>query len=239
VSSVNYSEGLLRSEHDKREPIRHALQLLMTRYNVRGQDILELGSGLGYNLEVFARDNRVVGIEGLCSAADATTARGIPTIAADLSAAVPLDSERFDVVLCLDVLEHLLDPANCLNEAHRILRRSGLLVVNVPNHFSLSGRLNIARGSGIDSVRFFPQHSDWENPHVRFFRHSSITSLINHCSFQLEADWSERFPSIPILNKLRLLKNSPLAHALARYAPELFAGGFFIIARKQSTIARS
>jgi SAM-dependent methyltransferase len=232
MTSVNYSESLLRNEYDTREPIRTALHLLMKTYDVYDRDVAELGSGLGHNLEIFAERNRVTGIEGLSAAAVEACHRGIPTIHADLATVIPLESARFDVVLCLDVLEHLLEPDHCLGEAHRILRQNGLLVVNVPNHFSLSGRINIVRGSGIDSARFFPNHSDWENPHVRFFRHASIVELIGRSGFRVDADWSGQFPSIPIISKLHATRRSRIAQALAARVPELFAGGFLVISRR-------
>jgi SAM-dependent methyltransferase len=227
---------MLRSEYAARAPIRRALQLLRNTYNIRDLDVVELGSGLGHNLDIFAGDNRVIGIEALTDAADAANTRGIQTVVADLAAPVPLESAGFDLVLCLDVLEHLTSPRYCLIEAHRLLRTNGLLVVNVPNHFSLAGRINIARGLGIDSVKFFPNHADWENPHLRFFRHSSLTDLINRCHFRIDADWSRQFPSVPILNKLLIARNSPVVRALAARCPELFAGGFFVICRRRETV---
>jgi SAM-dependent methyltransferase len=234
MKEINYSSELLEHEFDTREPIRIALRLLQDTYGVIGQTIAEFGSGLGYNLEIFRPQNKVIGIEGLGVAAEAARARGIPTITADLSGSVPLESETYDIALCLDVLEHLMDPGLCLREAHRILRANGIIAVNVPNHFSLTGRINIARGSGVDSVKFFPNHADWEHPHVRFFRHSSILKLIAGCGFSIEADWTAMFPSIPILRRWPAVHHSRLAGMLARRSPELFAGGFFIIGRKQS-----
>jgi SAM-dependent methyltransferase len=237
MNSVNYSPDLLEREFDSREPIRHALRSLIDVYRIERQDVAEFGSGLGYNLEIFSPANRVTGIEGLRAAADAASRRGVATIASNLAAPVPLASASQDVVLCLDVLEHLLDPHLCLLEAHRILRTAGLVVINVPNHFSLSGRINIARGSGIDSVHLFPHHADWETPHVRFFRHSSIISLIRHCGFDIDADWSAQFPSIPVLSRSPALQRSQFARILARQSPDLFSGGFFLIARKMSDTA--
>ncbi len=232
MKAINYSAQLLEREYETREPIRVALRSLKEKYGIDKKTVAEFGSGLGYNLEIFRPQNEVIGIEGLCAAAEAATARGIATITADLSAAVPLESATCDVVLCLDVLEHLMDPGLCLREAHRILRPTGMAAINVPNHFSLSGRINIALGSGADSVKFFPEHADWENPHVRFFRHSSIRKLIASCGFRIEADWSARFPSIPIVHGWPVVRRSKVAGALAQHAPELFAGGFFIIGRK-------
>lgn len=228
ATTVNYSAERLESEYQQRRPIREALSAAASRYSVRGCNVVELGSGLGFNLEVFSQGNEILGIEGLESAAGLARERGIPTIAANLQHSLPLETASCDLVLCLDVLEHLLEPEIALKEAHRILKASGKLIINVPNHFTLSGRLNILFGSGIDSVKFFPDSPDWSNPHVRFFRRSSIASLLEHCGFEIVEDWSPKFPSIPLLNRLGL--NRPqLVSGLARRFPDLFAGGFFLI----------
>jgi SAM-dependent methyltransferase len=239
MKEINYSPELLESELASREPIRIALRSLQETYSIKQQTVVELGSGLGYNLEIFSAQNQVIGVEGIGAAAEAATARGVSTIIADLSATVPLESETCDVVLCLDVLEHLMDPSLCLREAHRILRTNGIIAVNVPNHFTLSGRFNIVAGSGADSVKFFPNHPDWENPHVRFFRHASILQLMARSGFRLEADWTGRFPSIPIIRRWPVVQRSKLAKSLAQRFPELFAGGFFIVARKEARIGHS
>jgi SAM-dependent methyltransferase len=233
MPEINYSSELLDQEYASREPIRATLQFLKDTYGIAGKSVAEFGSGLGHNLDVFGSENTVIGIEGLQTAAAAATNRGVPTMIADLSADVPLEAESYDVALCLDVLEHLVEPRRCLREVHRILRVGGMIAVNVPNHFTLSGRINIARGSGVDSARFFPNHADWENPHIRFFRHSSILKLMADCAFHIEADWSARFPSIPIIRRWPSLQHSSLARTLAGRFPELFAGGFFILGRKE------
>jgi SAM-dependent methyltransferase len=53
--------------------------------------------------------------------------------------AAPLASSKFDVVLALDVLEHLEDDAAGLREAAQLLKPSGLLLVTVPAFPSLWG----------------------------------------------------------------------------------------------------
>jgi len=53
--------------------------------------------------------------------------------------AAPFASERFDVVLALDVLEHLDDDAAGLREAARLVRPGGSLIVTVPALPSLWG----------------------------------------------------------------------------------------------------
>lgn len=50
-----------------------------------------------------------------------------------IEAALPeLEDDRFDVVLLISVLEHLWEPLRVLEHCRRILRPSGVLMVNVP-----------------------------------------------------------------------------------------------------------
>lgn len=53
-------------------------------------------------------------------------------IAADLNKPIPLDSCLADTVVSLSVLEHLCEPQNMLNEAFRILKPGGNIVLQVP-----------------------------------------------------------------------------------------------------------
>ncbi|NQV01224.1 MAG: class I SAM-dependent methyltransferase [Bacteroidia bacterium] len=55
-----------------------------------------------------------------------------PDIAADLNKVLPIDSEVADTVVSLSVLEHLNEPQMMLNEAHRILKPGGAIVLQVP-----------------------------------------------------------------------------------------------------------
>jgi 2-polyprenyl-3-methyl-5-hydroxy-6-metoxy-1,4-benzoquinol methylase len=44
-----------------------------------------------------------------------------------------LESESFDVILALAILEHLLEPETALEEIYRLLSPNGVVVINVPN----------------------------------------------------------------------------------------------------------
>lgn len=44
----------------------------------------------------------------------------------------PIESNSVDFVLCTETLEHVIDPAQFLSEAHRCLKKSGHLVLTVP-----------------------------------------------------------------------------------------------------------
>ncbi|GAB3093064.1 class I SAM-dependent methyltransferase [Aestuariicella hydrocarbonica] len=53
-------------------------------------------------------------------------------IAADLNKPLPIESSVADTVVSLSVLEHLCEPQNMLDEAYRILKPGGNIVVQVP-----------------------------------------------------------------------------------------------------------
>lgn len=53
-------------------------------------------------------------------------------IAADLNQPLPIDSAVADTVVSLSVLEHLCEPQTMLNEAFRILKPGGTMVLQVP-----------------------------------------------------------------------------------------------------------
>jgi SAM-dependent methyltransferase len=58
-------------------------------------------------------------------------------------ASLPLSSRSFDVIVALDVLEHLDDDETGLREAARVLRPGGVLLVTVPALPSLWGAQDI------------------------------------------------------------------------------------------------
>jgi SAM-dependent methyltransferase len=87
---------------------------------------------------------------------------------------------EFDVLLVLEVLEHLLDPVDMLSAATATLREGGWAIISVPNAFSGMNRARMALGrlpaSGVGppGVR---RHT-YLAPHIRFF---DTASLINLC----------------------------------------------------------
>jgi len=47
------------------------------------------------------------------------------------------DKEKYDVILCLNVLEHEYETEKALRNLHRALRRNGVAYIAVPVHFPL------------------------------------------------------------------------------------------------------
>ena len=45
---------------------------------------------------------------------------------------IPVESETFDVVMCIEVLEHLTNPIDALKELDRVLKSGGKLIITAP-----------------------------------------------------------------------------------------------------------
>jgi ubiquinone/menaquinone biosynthesis C-methylase UbiE len=52
-----------------------------------------------------------------------------------------IEDERYDIVICTEVLEHTLNPFAAVKEIHRLLKPSGILLLTVPFNFRIHGPL--------------------------------------------------------------------------------------------------
>jgi SAM-dependent methyltransferase len=111
--------------------------------NTRGRarySILDVGCAQGAHLTVYPAYNHRAGIEPSLAALPKLRERGIEWLGQDL-ADVP-DGRTFDVVSCLDVLEHVEDPPRMLSQIDRVLAPGGVLVIVTGNIDSFSARLS-------------------------------------------------------------------------------------------------
>jgi len=69
--------------------------------------------------------------------------------------ALPFAGARFDAVLCLEVLEHLPDPAAALGELSRVARKAVILSVPHEPYFRIG---NVLRGKHLSRWGDHPEH---------------------------------------------------------------------------------
>lgn len=107
--------------------------------------ILDAGCGSGRTLDDLAARGRARGIELNPQGVEAARGRGHEVTQASVEQ-IPHDDDTFDLVTCLDVIEHTDDDAVALKELHRVTKSKGRLVVTVPAHPRLWSRHDVVNG---------------------------------------------------------------------------------------------
>lgn len=102
------------------------------KFGVPG-DVLEIGCGPGFMLDAFRKKGwRVLGTERKEKMAiNAKDALGLDVHIGDIGA-LP-EQREFDLIVMFNVLEHLKDPLQVINECSRRLKKDGTLIISVPN----------------------------------------------------------------------------------------------------------
>lgn len=233
--SINYSLNLLRRDRVERSHIIVELAAIKRDYKITSKTLLELGCGLGHNLEIFKEDNSVKGIEGLANVVSEARALGLDVVVGNLEHPLNLPDKSQDWIFCLDVLEHLEKPFNLMLEIRRILKPDGGVVLNVPNHLDLKGRIKLLLGSGLDVHKFFPASDDWDNPHLRFFTYSGFRRMVMLTGWRIVEDRSSHFTNFPLLGPSKGKWLTKLNQFLWRLSPALFSRGFFVVLQKDES----
>lgn len=79
--------------------------------------------------------------------------------------AIPLEDNRFDVVFCNHVMEHVKDPIQCMKEIYRVMNKGGWAIMQVPQDFN---RTETYEDASITSPEDREKHF-WQKDHVRLF----------------------------------------------------------------------
>ncbi|MGH9641878.1 MAG: methyltransferase domain-containing protein, partial [Terriglobales bacterium] len=146
--------------------------------------ILTLGGGTGNDLWDLARENVVVNADYAASGLEAGRQFGIQGVLANLnlSPTLPFPEGSFDLVVCKDILDHILDPLAVLQESARVLRDDGTIIISVPNHFYWPMRLRLLLGKGILWRGLLTDHGasyrEWDYMHIRFFTYKGFRKFL-------------------------------------------------------------
>ncbi len=108
---------------------------------IAGKQVLDLGAGLGgLSVELARRGAHVIGLEpgaGWCRIASSRLKEiGSGAMIAAVGEAIPLASRSVDVIVSLQVLEHVQSPGRVIQEAFRVLRPGGYFYFAYENYLS-------------------------------------------------------------------------------------------------------
>lgn len=100
----------------------------------------------------------------------------------DLVERITAEQGPFDTILCLDVLEHFVDPWEMLRRLHGMLAPGGQLIASIPNvrHYTVSFPLLIAGRWTYGNAEVL------DRTHLRFFERRSAAALMASSGLKVE-----------------------------------------------------
>jgi 2-polyprenyl-3-methyl-5-hydroxy-6-metoxy-1,4-benzoquinol methylase len=196
-------------------------------------EVLDVGCWAGY-MGRHLRRQRGANVDGIEPDQDMATLAGreyravyAQRIEDALSDLLPKRSGTYDVLLLLDVLEHLTDPWAVLAACRGFLRPGGMALVSIPNvaHWSVRKSLLLGRWR-------YDEHGLLDRTHLRFFTRRSARQLVTQAGWEVHHE-SASLGQPPLLR----IPNRRLA-LLERWS-ELFAVQFLFEIRPSTVGSRN
>lgn len=111
-----------------------------------GTRVLDAGCGSGAMLAHLGRVGSVSGVDVNPGAVEYARGRGVGLVRVGSLERLPFADDEFDLVTCLDVLEHVPDDVRALAELRRVTAAAGRLIVTVPVYPALWSPHDVAAG---------------------------------------------------------------------------------------------
>lgn len=161
--------------------------------------------------------------------------------------------QKYDVIICSEVLEHLNTPETLLNELHDLLENNGILLVTVPNgtgprelfvtrpylrirnkHPKLWRIINKVKSVlGYSGKTIQSEASDLD--HIQFFTRKQLRKLSTESKFRIinlrPSNFMDDVFPFSLLTK-RFLFLQKLDAKIAEYLPKSLTGGYLMLWKK-------
>jgi SAM-dependent methyltransferase len=118
---------------------------------------------------------------------------------------IPLEDNRFDVIFCNHVMEHVEDPIQCMKELYRVMRPGGWGIMQVPQDFN---RAETYEDASITSPEEREKHF-WQYDHVRLFGRD-YPDYLRKAGFEVEEFNPQEKLSADLFDRYRLQTNEIL-----------------------------
>ena len=162
--------------------------------------VLDIGCGAGLGIASMSDHFSCTGIEPdplLQERARENT--HVPILQAQLPLPADLFDSKFDLILLLDVLEHVLDDREGLKSAAEYLKPGGFIIINVP------------------AMRWLWSSHDEINQHHRRYIANQLEAVIRDAGFRIHTMryWGSFLAPLAFLGRRLSFKNEDRAHEIA------------------------
>lgn len=153
--------------------------------------ILDVGCGSGSNAAWYREHGgrELVGIEVDVESADKASLVFDRILHGRVETAMADLDGTFDLIVCADVLEHLVDPWTVVRELRRLSRPATILAVSMPNIRFLGAIARIAIGRGFR----YEEEGIFDATHLRFFTPHDLDHLLRGNGWRPERRGSQAY----------------------------------------------
>lgn len=107
---------------------------------LKGKTVLDAGCGVGAFSEPLVANNTVYGVDFSVKSLEFAAGRGLITMSEDLTA-LPFEKGKFDVVLCIGVIQLIEQYVSVIKELARVTKPGGTLLIETLNRGSIQRKL--------------------------------------------------------------------------------------------------
>lgn len=150
--------------------------------------LLDIGCGAGNMMHHLSHYGQVKGLEVDPRPVREARLRGYDVDLFDAQDPFPFDDSSFDIASALDVIEHIDDDIAVLNEAYRVLKPGGHMVVTVP------------------AFMFLWSNNDVINAHKRRYTAKELKTKLTQAGFDVKRISYNNFFVFPIAAPLVMLR---------------------------------
>ncbi len=145
--------------------------------------VLDIGCGNGAMLVEIRQLGswRLCGVESSQSGVSLARSQGFDVRFADASADLValFEPHSFDLIISVEVIEHVYDPRGFLLQAHALLRPKGRLVLTTPYHGYLKNLLIAALGKC--DCHYNPL---WDCGHIKFWSRKTLSAALAETGYE-------------------------------------------------------
>lgn len=164
------------------------INILMNKIGSKNLKILNIGSGTGADLEIMNRFGNIYLVDVNKKALDLIPSNLCSEKNVCDATDLPYPNDFFDIVCSFDVFEHIKNDKKAVLEAHRVLKKKGLLIFMVP------------------AFNFLFSAHDKALLHYRRYSKKRLYDLLRNFKYEYLSYWNSIL-FIP-LSILRILKKS-------------------------------
>lgn len=161
-----------------------------------GDKLLDVGCGGGsLALAAINKFNQIYGIDISPSQIQQSTKNAAQKLGninnihfslCNINEKIDFPDSMFDTVTAVAILEHAFDPYFVVREIHRILKKNGVFIAEVPNIGYLKHRVNLLFGKlPVTSSPYNWKEIGWDGGHLHYFTVKTFRSLLEDCGFKI------------------------------------------------------